>query len=191
SRSRFEDSTFSHGSNLKDGIPTPWGTVSVREHTEFEIRFTDPATGQLHPGVRETIARGANTFVTYPGYSDYRHIPVIGRGVTFGLTGSLERWGMMCEADLEEVSRSRALSYDLMKRFLLVMLWVAGSQALLSWYRVESVIAILAQFAVILPAAWWFWRRGTQRLARRVGDRKSTRLNSSHVKISYAVFCLK
>src|SRR5690606_40844616 len=24
-----------------------------------------------------------------------------------------------------------------------------------------------------------------------VGDRKSTRLNSSHVKISYAVFCLK
>src|SRR5271165_6316296 len=27
--------------------------------------------------------------------------------------------------------------------------------------------------------------------SRRVGDRKSTRLNSSHVKISYAVFCLK
>src|SRR5207302_4590662 len=26
---------------------------------------------------------------------------------------------------------------------------------------------------------------------RRLGDRKSTRLNSSHVKISYAVFCLK
>src|SRR5690349_24083099 len=25
----------------------------------------------------------------------------------------------------------------------------------------------------------------------RVGDRKSTRLNSSHVEISYAVFCLK
>src|SRR5690606_39482741 len=28
-------------------------------------------------------------------------------------------------------------------------------------------------------------------LLRRVQDRKSTRLNSSHVKISYAVFCLK
>src|SRR5690606_40370026 len=27
--------------------------------------------------------------------------------------------------------------------------------------------------------------------AARTGDRKSTRLNSSHVKISYAVFCLK
>src|SRR5690349_22716793 len=33
-----------------------------------------------------------------------------------------------------------------------------------------------------------------QELARRLGlfiDRKSTRLNSSHVEISYAVFCLK
>src|SRR5204863_5582945 len=29
------------------------------------------------------------------------------------------------------------------------------------------------------------------RHARRVADRKSTRLNSSHVEISYAVFCLK
>src|SRR5256885_5698704 len=29
------------------------------------------------------------------------------------------------------------------------------------------------------------------RLARRCGDRKSTRLNSSHLVISYAVFCLK
>src|SRR6266513_4300496 len=27
--------------------------------------------------------------------------------------------------------------------------------------------------------------------SRRLGDRKSTRLNSSHVSISYAVFCLK
>src|SRR5690606_41957689 len=32
-------------------------------------------------------------------------------------------------------------------------------------------------------------RRGAP--PRRLGDRKSTRLNSSHVKISYAVFCLK
>src|SRR3989442_10904251 len=32
-------------------------------------------------------------------------------------------------------------------------------------------------------------RAHVQRIARR--DRKSTRLNSSHVRISYAVFCLK
>src|SRR5690606_39458898 len=33
--------------------------------------------------------------------------------------------------------------------------------------------------------------RAPARLARAHGDRKSTRLNSSHVKISYAVFSLK
>src|SRR5436309_6974986 len=39
------------------------------------------------------------------------------------------------------------------------------------------------------------WRRGGygefHRYPGAGGDRKSTRLNSSHVKISYAVFCLK
>src|SRR5438874_6627571 len=37
------------------------------------------------------------------------------------------------------------------------------------------------------------WRLGALggRDERRRGDRKSTRLNSSHVEISYAVFCLK
>src|SRR5436309_12231666 len=34
-------------------------------------------------------------------------------------------------------------------------------------------------------------RLARRRPRRRVRDRKSTRLNSSHVKISYAVFCLK
>src|SRR5690625_6639962 len=33
--------------------------------------------------------------------------------------------------------------------------------------------------------------RGTQQSRERTEDRKSTRLNSSHVAISYAVFCLK
>src|SRR3989442_1795070 len=32
---------------------------------------------------------------------------------------------------------------------------------------------------------------GGEQLPDHVGDRKSTRLNSSHVRISYAVFCLK
>src|SRR5690606_42034811 len=35
------------------------------------------------------------------------------------------------------------------------------------------------------------WRSQDQKLAAPIKDRKSTRLNSSHVKISYAVFCLK
>lgn len=118
SRSRFEDATFSRGDNLKQGLRTEFGTVSVRNHTEFELTFNDPATGQLHPGVRETIRCGQNTFVTYPGYSDYRHIPVIGRGVTFSLPGSPDLWGMMCEADLEEVYRFRTLNFRMMSVYL-------------------------------------------------------------------------
>src|SRR5438067_12369177 len=38
----------------------------------------------------------------------------------------------------------------------------------------------------IPSSGYWFAGRGPA-----LGDRKSTRLNSSHVSISYAVFCLK
>src|SRR5687768_17816371 len=37
----------------------------------------------------------------------------------------------------------------------------------------------------------WQPRAGGERRVRTTGDRKSTRLNSSHGYISYAVFCLK
>lgn len=103
SRSRFEDDTFSFGENLKSGVHTEYGTISVKEHTEFEIVFTDPATKELHPGVANTAKNGSNLFCEYPGYPDYRGIPVIGKGITFCMPHSLDRWGMMCEGDLAEV----------------------------------------------------------------------------------------
>ncbi len=103
SRSRFEDDTFSFGENLKSGVHTDYGTISVKEYTEFEIVFTDPATKELHPGVARTIKNGSNLFCKHPGYPDYRGIPVIGKGITFSMPHSLDRWGMMCEGDLAEV----------------------------------------------------------------------------------------
>src|SRR5438034_5832857 len=42
-----------------------------------------------------------------------------------------------------------------------------------------------------LNADWVMWRSAAAREKLRVSDRKSTRLNSSHTVISYAVFCLK
>src|SRR3712207_7068040 len=44
-----------------------------------------------------------------------------------------------------------------------------------------------------LPLARGAWPRGgpARPRARKAGDRKSTRLNSSHANISYVVFCLK
>src|SRR5215475_8225094 len=50
----------------------------------------------------------------------------------------------------------------------------------------ESDLAVLKTDGKDLPAITFGRLDSVQ-----VGDRKSTRLNSSHVKISYAVFCLK
>ncbi|WP_114418876.1 methyl-accepting chemotaxis protein [Marinospirillum perlucidum] len=169
SRSRFEDSTFSHGENLKDGIHTKWGTVSVQKHTELELRFTDPATGNLHPGVRETIANGSNLFITYPGYSDYRHIPVIGKGVTFQLPGSPDRWGMMCEGDLEEVYRRRSISVGLMNTYLLTVAGFLGATTLLHTYAPLSTLPILAiNSAMLLVSAWIFAKQGPKKVSERL-----------------------
>src|SRR3989442_6063817 len=43
----------------------------------------------------------------------------------------------------------------------------------------------------VLVASQRHGRAGLRGRLLAVGDRKSTRLNSSHVRISYAVFCLK
>ncbi|WP_296931072.1 methyl-accepting chemotaxis protein [uncultured Marinobacter sp.] len=156
SRSRFEDATFSHGDNLKDGIRTGFGTVGVREHTEFEIRFTDPATGELHPGVRETIAKGENLYIKYPGYSDYRHIPVIGKGLTFRLPGSPDQWGMMCEGDLEEVYRRRSLSFRLSMRFALFVAALWAVNFTMAWAGLPLWIEGLANGVVAISLVWLF-----------------------------------
>ncbi|UXJ50157.1 methyl-accepting chemotaxis protein [Pseudomonas citronellolis] len=169
SRSRFEDNTFSHGENLKSGVNTNWGVVRVREHTELELRFTDPATGQLHPGVRETIRNGANLFVTYPGYSDYRHIPVIGKGITFQLSGSPDRWGMMCEADLEEVYRRRSLSLGLMQTYLSTVTILFVIRTLLQHFGDLPLWALdMADGGLLLLGAWCFATFGPKRLAMRM-----------------------
>src|SRR5436309_12307482 len=44
---------------------------------------------------------------------------------------------------------------------------------------------------VVDPSVRWKSSSTRAFLSDALGDRKSTRLNSSHVKISYAVFCLK
>jgi methyl-accepting chemotaxis protein len=171
SRSRFEDNTFSHGENLKNGVHTDWGVVRVQQHTELELRFVDPATGQLHPGVRETIQQGSNLFVTYPGYSDYRHIPVIGKGVTFQLPGSVDRWGMMCEADLEEVYRRRSLNFSLMKTYLLTVTSLFALSALLQYFvDLSPQLRYLLDAGLLLLGAWLFSTFGPGRLAARMAQ---------------------
>ncbi|WP_242875945.1 methyl-accepting chemotaxis protein [Cellulosilyticum sp. I15G10I2] len=110
SRSRFEDNTFTLGENLKQGIKTKrWGVIQIKKHTEFEIIFNDPATGGLHPGVNNTIKNGEN-LDCWPGYPDYRHIPVGGKGILITPPHSEEIWGMMCEGDIAEIYNFSSLS---------------------------------------------------------------------------------
>ena len=113
SRSRFEDDTFTLGDNLKQGIKTKkWGTIKIENHTEFEVVFNDPETLELHKGVKNTIENGEN-LNTWPGYPDYRHILVGGKGIIIKPPNSSDTWGMMCEGDISEIYKSKSLNFKL------------------------------------------------------------------------------
>ena len=171
SRSRFEDDSFSFGENLKGGVKTKWGTVKVVQHTELELRFTDPSTGELHPGVRETIRNGSNLFVTYPGYSDYRHVPVIGSGVTFQMPGSPDRWGMMCEGDLEEVYRRRSMNFQFLGLFVGLNLFVwALNIAFLHLRGLSFWERELLTLPFFMMGCLWFYQKGLKPFSHRLKE---------------------
>jgi methyl-accepting chemotaxis protein len=121
--------------------------------------------------VRETISKGSNLFVTYPGYSDYRHIPVIGKGVTFQLRGSPDSWGMMCEGDLEEVYRRRSVNVSLMMGFTIAAAIPVGLSGLLQQFTEFSATAVtaIALFALFCTGSL-FRILGTRKLASRLSD---------------------
>ncbi|KOA21186.1 methyl-accepting chemotaxis protein PctC [Clostridium homopropionicum DSM 5847] len=113
SRSRFEDDTFTLGDNLKSGVKTKkWGTIKINKHTEFEIIFKDPATNSLHKGVQNTI-NNEDHLEVWPGYPDYRHILVGGKGIIFQPKYCEEVWGMLCEGDIEEIYKFRSINFKL------------------------------------------------------------------------------
>src|SRR5690606_10751827 len=62
-----------------------------------------------------------------------------------------------------------------------------GEHAKACWFEIETY----APSGVLRGADRLLLEIASELLAEFRADRKSTRLNSSHVKISYAVFCLK
>lgn len=145
------------------------GRCTNTKHTEFEIRFTDPATGQLHPGVANTIKNGANLFVEFPGYSDYRHIPVIGKGVTFQFPHSPDIWGMMCEADLEEVYRTRSIDFRLSLSFVSFMtINIILFQLLTSLGFMHPLIVLGINVVYGLGACYYFMKRQVKPITSRI-----------------------
>ena len=147
SRSRFEDNTFTLGDNLKDGVKTKsWGLVQIKEHTEFEIIFTDPATNELHQGVANTIRNGEN-LDCWPGYPDYRHIMVGGKGTLITPPNCDEVWGMMCEGDIAEIYNFQSIN-------LKMPLAISSMSAIL--IAINAITAKFApDFSILTSLAMW------------------------------------
>src|SRR5256885_12204759 len=53
----------------------------------------------------------------------------------------------------------------------------------------DTIMSLVVVSVIIGLASVWYFTSGED--PKTCGDRKSTRLNSSHLVISYAVFCLK
>src|SRR5690625_1611275 len=75
-----------------------------------------------------------------------------------------------------------------------VIMWVAANWSL--WSHTKRIVLVTVAFTVPLLFAGRQGRYHPKDWAKpwslsSIADRKSTRLNSSHVAISYAVFCLK
>ena len=192
SRSRFEDNTFSLGDNLKDGIRTKkWGKVQIQKHTEFEIIFNDPATQRLHEGVEKTIQQGSN-LEAWPGYPEYRHILVGGKGVLIHPPHSDEVWGMMCEGDIEEIYKFTSLNVKIplliggFNLFFFLAQWFGLNQnkslaeigiIALPWIMSTVIFAFLARHILVKPIK--NMTKTLQMVAEGAGD-LSLRLPFSH-----------
>src|SRR5690606_40629587 len=79
------------------------------------------------------------------------------------------------------------------KRLRISRRFASGNCSSVSYFN-NSVFIQPGFLKILIPERLFYWRvqgfRSFQ-IPGRSTDRKSTRLNSSHVKISYAVFCLK
>src|SRR5438045_6491893 len=93
--------------------------------------------------------------------------------------------------------RSTLFPYTTLFRSIVNFAWVEPARA--RWNalgarerRVASALAVFFGAVLFYLLVWTPVEGGLARArSRLVSDRKSTRLNSSHLGISYAVFCLK
>src|SRR5699024_10223871 len=68
---------------------------------------------------------------------------------------------------------------------LVAIWWLLGVESPVLYYTLYIWVSI---YSILVTSQFWLLANA---LFRPMQDRKSTRLNSSHVSISYAVFCLK
>src|SRR5207253_4001061 len=90
---------------------------------------------------------------------------------------------------LGEIGSAEARSLPIKAEFVTRMYSASAYAVCCGSFRAHFVRRIGESVGTMTETRGGFRRRIRTRFA--VGDRKSTRLNSSHVAISYAVFCLK
>jgi methyl-accepting chemotaxis protein len=113
--------------------------------------------------------------VTYPGYSDYRHIPVVGKGLTFKMPHSMDTWGMMCEGDLEEVYRYRSVSFQLLSLYFLTNLICWGvTTGIDIFFELPRNWGMMLNFLGLMTGGIIFYNAGAIPLRKRL--RETTRI---------------
>ena len=110
------------GDNLKDGVRTKhWGTVKNGENLNC-----------------------------WPGYPDYRHSMVSGKGVTIEPPHSDEIWGMMCEGDISEIYRFHKLHRMIPLEFMGVSCAALGLDHILKQTTgISPILSSMVALAVI------------------------------------------
>src|SRR2546426_2385102 len=83
--------------------------------------------------------------------------------------------------------RSTLFPYTTLFRSVVLTPW----EPVIVQFKVALFLAIVAISPISTYEFWRFVAPALRPRERRLIDRKSTRLNSSHLVISYAVFCLK
>src|SRR5690606_38507649 len=108
-------------------------------------------------------------------------------------SGKLIAWGRGSKAEQGFIIGGVFLQTVFYPWFAIVMMWRFGF--MLGWFPISRFIDARLWQGAPYNANTLFGQMILSALIvtllYAVGDRKSTRLNSSHVKISYAVFCLK
>src|SRR5699024_7046607 len=89
------------------------------------------------------------------------------------------RWiGGVVQGDFGKSFRHKLPVTELLGQRLMNTIWL-------------SVVALIITYIIAIPLGIISGRYNDRFVDQAIADRKSTRLNSSHVSISYAVFCFK
>src|SRR5690625_2838010 len=148
-------------------------TKSAVMAARYHIRYSTPISDNWRLTAQGNIAARGN-------FKTSRYNTLVS-DVSLGLVRSVDRHRFSTRIKLQ--------NYRLRNRNFRNMGTLIGQYA----YSVNSTteLSIFGQASKLNYSSSRYAQNNSQRNAHRYVDRKSTRLNSSHVAISYAVFCLK